>query len=99
MRPLRPRLSAPSAVETHGFPAARSMSSTRPHSPRRALAVLTLLLALPGTALADSRAEVSIMDDQLLLNATSQERVDRELKTFVNLGVDRPVSYTHLRAH
>lgn len=68
------------------------MSSTRPHTPRRALAVLTLLtalLALPGTALADSRAEVSIMDDQLLLNATSQERVDREMQTFVNLGVDR----------
>jgi hypothetical protein len=68
------------------------MSATRPDTLRSALAALALLLALlalPVSARADSRAEVSIMDDQLLLNATSQGQVDREMRTFVNLGVDR----------
>ena len=68
------------------------MSAARSHTSRSALAALAVLVALlaaPASALADSRAEVSIMDDQLLLNATSQEEVDREMQTFVNLGVDR----------
>ena len=62
------------------------------HHNRRIVSVLGLvvaLFALPSVAFADSRAEVSIMDDQLLLDATSQEQVDREMQTFVDLGVDR----------
>jgi len=68
------------------------MAATRLKISGRALVLIGLLaalLAFPGVALADSRAEVSIMDDQLLLNATTQEQVDREMQTFVDLGVDR----------
>ena len=68
------------------------MSATRSDTLRTtllALAVLLGLLALPASSRADSRAEVSIMDDQLLLNATTQAEVDREMQTFVDLGVDR----------
>jgi hypothetical protein len=61
--------------------------------PRRTSALLTLLamllLALPGSAAADRRAEVSIMDDQLLLNAGSRAQVDTEIAGFKALGADR----------
>ena len=68
------------------------MSAIRSHTLRSTLAALTVvigLLALPAYAPADRSAEVSIMDDQLLLNATTQQQVDGEMQTFVNLGVDR----------
>ena len=45
-------------------------------------------LALPAAASADRSAELSIMDDQLLLNETQAE-VDREMRIFRSLGVDR----------
>jgi hypothetical protein len=51
--------------------------------------VLALALAvLAPTASADRNAEVSIMDDQLLLGA-SQAKVERHMATFRRLGVDR----------
>jgi hypothetical protein len=58
------------------------------------LAVLVLaalwaaLSAFPPAALADRNAEVSIMDDQLLLGA-SQQKINRHMATFRRLGVDR----------
>jgi hypothetical protein len=47
-----------------------------------------VLLALPGSALAARGAEVSIMDDQLLLGR-SQPFIDRQMSIFNSLGVDR----------
>lgn len=55
------------------------------------LATLAALLALLGAAspaLADRTADVSIMDDQLLLNG-SQENVNEQMQIFQRLGVDR----------
>jgi hypothetical protein len=46
------------------------------------------LLGLPASADAARDLEVSIMDDQLLLGQP-QAQVDREMATFVSLGVDR----------
>jgi hypothetical protein len=46
------------------------------------------LLALPGPASAARDAEVSIMDDPLLLGR-SQRHIDRQMDIFVTLGVDR----------
>ena len=51
-------------------------------------AALCALLAAPGTALASRDAEVSIMDDQLLLGR-SQAHIDRQMDVFRALGVDR----------
>ncbi len=71
------------------------MTSPIPH-PRRiaarsaralALALLALSLLAPAAS-ADRNAEVSIMDDQLLLGA-SQAKIDRHMATFRRLGVDR----------
>ena len=42
----------------------------------------------PAAASADRTADLSIMDDQLLLGETQAE-VDREMSTFRSLGVDR----------
>jgi hypothetical protein len=53
-----------------------------------ALAALTAALALPAPALAARGAEVSIMDDQLLLGR-SQAFIDRQMAIFSSLGVDR----------
>ena len=47
----------------------------------------TLLAAAPARA--DRTAEVSIMDDQLLLGKRSREAVDREMRLFRQLGFDR----------
>ena len=53
------------------------------------LALLAALaLTAPAGAAADRTAELSIMDDQLLLGETPAE-VDREMRTFRSLGVDR----------
>ncbi|MGI9082026.1 MAG: hypothetical protein ACR2FZ_07095 [Thermoleophilaceae bacterium] len=52
-----------------------------------ALVALATLSPAPA-ALADRSAEVSIMDDQLLIGA-SQAKVDRHMSTFRSLGVDR----------
>ena len=53
---------------------------------------LTLLVALallaPAAASADRTAELSVMDDQLLLGE-SQQNIDRDMRTFVALGADR----------
>jgi hypothetical protein len=56
---------------------------------RIALAACALALLSPTSAFAAKDAEVSIMDDQLLLNATSREAVDAEMQRFKRLGVDR----------
>jgi len=64
-------------------------SSIPSRSTLAVLAVAMWLVALPGSAVADRRAEVSMMDDQLLLGATSQQAVDRDIATFSGLGVDR----------
>lgn len=53
----------------------------------RTLALLVALMA-PAAASADRSAELSIMDDQLLLGE-SQADVDREMRIFRSLGVDR----------
>ena len=59
---------------------------------RQIARILALLVALaltaPAGAAADRSAELSIMDDQLLLGETPAE-VDREMRTFQALGVDR----------
>jgi hypothetical protein len=59
---------------------------------RRTLAAACALalaaLALPGAAAASRGAEISIMDDQLLLGR-SQSHIDRQMRLFVRLGVDR----------
>jgi len=47
-----------------------------------------LALVLPAAAAADRSAELSIMDDQLLLGA-SQEKIDQEMRIFRSLGADR----------
>ena len=47
-----------------------------------------MALIAPAGASADRTAELSVMDDQLLLGA-SQESVDRDMGTFVALGADR----------
>jgi hypothetical protein len=64
--------------------------SRRPQTPAGSLVALVALaaLALPAPALASGDAEVSIMDDQLLLGR-SQRHVDRQMRLFVRLGVDR----------
>jgi len=58
----------------------------------RALALLACtaaaILLLPSPASAGPQAEVSIMDDQLLLGA-SQAKIDRNMALFRALGVDR----------
>ena len=51
------------------------------------LLALLLVLAAPGRAEARG-GEVSIMDDQLLLNATEAE-IDSEMASFAAMGVDR----------
>lgn len=56
------------------------------------IAVLAIGLALSAAApaSADRTAEVSIMDDQLLLTKdTTREAVDRDMRLFRRLGVDR----------
>ena len=53
-----------------------------------ALLVAAAALLCPAPARADRTADVSIMDDQLLLNAT-QAKVDREMRLFRHLGADR----------
>ena len=69
-------------------PAARP----NPLGPRAALVALVplllLALVLPRAALAAPGAEVSIMDDQLLLGR-SQRFIDRQMAIFQSLGVDR----------
>lgn len=47
----------------------------------------TLLAAAPARA--DRTADVSIMDDQLLLAKSTREGVDREMRLFRRLGADR----------
>ncbi|HYH58487.1 MAG TPA: hypothetical protein VD790_04635 [Thermoleophilaceae bacterium] len=53
------------------------------------IAVLACLLSLPGPAFAARDAHVSIMDDQLLLNEQDATVVDRHMRRFRSLGVDR----------
>src|SRR5436190_415899 len=53
-----------------------------------ACAAMVALCALPAGAHAARGAEVSIMDDQLLLGR-SQSFVDRQMQIFNGLGVDR----------
>ena len=53
-----------------------------------AATALAAFLLAPATALASRDAEVSIMDDQLLLGR-SQSHVDRQMDIFRALGVDR----------
>ena len=69
------------------------MALPRPRlSPRPVILAVWLIaavaLAIPTAASAGPRAEVSIMDDQLLLGA-SQEEVDTNMAVFRSLGVDR----------
>ena len=52
-----------------------------------ALSLLILAMLAPAASAARN-AEVSIMDDQLLLGA-SQAKIDRHMRTFRRLGVDR----------
>lgn len=51
-------------------------------------ALLACLVLAPSTAFAARGAEVSIMDDQLLLGR-SQSHVDRQMRIFRRLGIDR----------
>lgn len=51
--------------------------------------LLLLLLMLPAPAPAASNAGVSIMDDQLLLNEQDSAVIDRHMRRFRSLGVDR----------
>jgi hypothetical protein len=53
-----------------------------------ACAAVLAALALPAAAQGSGNAEVSIMDDQLLLGR-SQSHVDRQMRLFARLGVDR----------
>ena len=55
---------------------------------RSVVSALVGLAAFAPASLADRTAEVSIMDDQLLIGS-SQARVDRQMSTFRGLGVDR----------
>ena len=50
--------------------------------------LLAVALFAPAGASADRAAELSVMDDQLLLGA-SQANVDRDMGIFVALGADR----------
>ena len=52
------------------------------------VAALAVVLALPAHAAADGTAEVSIMDDQMLLGP-SRQYVDHQMGIFSPLGVDR----------
>jgi hypothetical protein len=61
---------------------------TRRHILVLAVLMLAAAFAVPGRALAAGGAEVSIMDDQLLLGR-SQSFVDRQMQIFNSLGVDR----------
>ena len=58
------------------------------HMPRILALLFALALIAPAAASADRTAEVSIMDDQLLLHNT-RARIDAEMQTFSRLGVDR----------
>ena len=49
---------------------------------------MVLALAAPSPAAAVRGAEVSIMDDQLLLNASDAE-IDKEMALFGAMGIDR----------
>jgi hypothetical protein len=51
-------------------------------------AVLAALLAIPAPAAADRTAEVSIMDDQMLLGP-SRQYIDHQMGLFRSIGVDR----------
>jgi hypothetical protein len=53
------------------------------------LLLLLLALALPAPALAAPNAGVSIMDDQLLLDEQDAAVVERHMRRFRSLGVDR----------
>lgn len=70
------------------------MASPRPHSTARRSAnllvwlVAVIALAVPASASAGPAAEVSIMDDQLLLGA-SQAEIDTNMEIFRSFGVDR----------
>ena len=66
---------------------------TRPHElsllmPLACL-IAALALLLPASAAAAPNAHVSIMDDQLLLNEQDPDRLDRHMRRFRSLGVDR----------
>ncbi len=52
------------------------------------VALATASLAAPGPAAAARGAETSIMDDQLLLNASEAE-IDKEMALFRAMGIDR----------
>lgn len=76
-----------------GAPPARLAAAPAAALPPRLAALLACLaaavaLALPSAAAAGPSAEVSIMDDQLLLGA-SEEKIDRNMELFQTLGVDR----------
>ena len=51
--------------------------------------LIALALLLPATAAAAPNAAVSIMDDQLLLNEQDPAVMDRHMRRFRGLGVDR----------
>jgi hypothetical protein len=51
--------------------------------------VVALALLLPAAASAAGNAETSIMDDQLLLNEQDPDRLDRHMRRFRSLGIDR----------
>ena len=50
---------------------------------------IVIVLLLPASASAASNLGVSIMDDQLLLNEQSPSVLDRHMRQFRSLGVDR----------
>ena len=62
-----------------------------PHKRPSLIAVLVIASALlaAAPARADRTADVSIMDDQLLLMKSTREAVDREMRLFRRLGADR----------
>jgi len=78
------------------FIAMTQISSAHSHTRRLAAALATCLLlasavaalAAPDPAAAARGAETSIMDDQLLLNASEAE-IDKEMALFNAMGVDR----------
>ena len=51
--------------------------------------IAALALLLPASAAAAPNARVSIMDDQLLLDEQDASVVDRHMRRFRSLGVDR----------
>lgn len=63
----------------------------KPRKPRSVIALIVIASALVAAApaRADRTADVSIMDDQLLLGKTTREGVDKEMRLFRQLGVDR----------